>query len=134
MSRFIALLAFASVVAVVGCDHGPQMSEVTGVVTIDGNPVQKGSISFEPTDGHGFTAGATIEDGAYVAKVPPGEKRVRITGFEVVGQAPAYPNIPNSRMNDIVKDIVPPRYNSKSELKLTVEKSATTGNFDLKSS
>jgi hypothetical protein len=134
MPRSIVLLAIGCAFAITGCSRGPAMTKVAGVVTIDGRPLQKGSITFEPIDGRGITVGATIEGGSYVTEAMPGEKKVRITGFEVVGQVPAYKNVPNSRMNDVVKDIVPSRYNNNTELTLEVEESETTGNFELESS
>ena len=134
VNSWLPLGAVACVTLFAGCSHGPAMTKVVGVVTIDGKPLQNGSITFEPADGRGFTAGATIENGAYEAKAPPGEKRVRITGYEIVGQKPAYPNVPNCRMRDIVKDVVPPRYNRNSELTLSVGTSETSRDFYLKSS
>lgn len=129
-----AILVLAGIAAIAGCTRGLSMTTVEGEVTIDGKPLGKGSISFESTDGEGPTAGATIEDGKYLAKVPPGQKKVRITGFEVVGQVPAYKGRPDSPMRDVVKDLVPEKYNANTELTLSVESADTTGDFDLKSS
>lgn len=119
--------------AITGCG-GDGMTTVVGKVTVNGTPLTKGAITFEPIDGVGRTAGATIDGGNYETRVPPGEKRVRITGFEVTGQVPAYKGMKDSPMRDIVKEIVPDKYNIRSDLKLSVESSDTTGDFDLKSS
>lgn len=123
------MLSCASTIC--GCGHDPNLTRVEGTVTVGGKLLGKGSISFEPADGVGPTAGATIEEGKYTAKAPPGRKRVRITGFEVVGQVPAYPDRPDSPMRDIVKDVVPDAYNVKSELIRTIESSADTEDFAL---
>ena len=131
---YSTLIVFAVIVVIAGCSGGPVMTTVEGTVSVDGKPLGNGSITFEPADGQGRTAGATIEDGKYVAEVPPGQKKVRITGFEVTGQVPAYQGMPNSPMRDVVKDVVPEKYNAKSQLELSVDTSPTTGNFDLKAS
>lgn len=120
--------------ALTGCSRGPVLMTVEGTVTIDGNALGQGAITFEPVDGKGRTAGGTIENGKYTAQVPPGEKRVRITGFEVTGQKPAYPGKKDGPMRDVVKELVPPKYNVKSELTLNVDASPTAGDFPLKSS
>lgn len=120
--------------SVTGCGGGIEMTPVEGAVTIDGKPLQQGAITFEPVDGMGPSAGALIADGRYEAKAPPGEKKVRITGFEVIGQEPSRPGDPNSPKRDVVKELVPAKYNANSELTLTVEPSDTTGDFELKSS
>jgi hypothetical protein len=129
-----AILIMTIAATISGCSKGPAMTTVVGTVTIDGKPLEKGSIAFEPADGQGPTTGATIEGGRYAAKALPGQKMVRITGFEIVGKRPAYPGRPDSPMRDIVKDVVPEKYNSNSDLTLTVESSDTTGDFNLKSS
>jgi hypothetical protein len=128
----IWILTIAAIIS--GCNRGPAMTTVVGTVTVDGKPLEKGSIAFEPADGQGPTTGATIEGGRYTAQTLPGQKKVRITGFEIVGKRPAYPGRPDSPMRDIVKDVVPEKYNNNSDLTLTVESSDTTGDFDLKSS
>lgn len=128
---YTALVVAAVSILNTGCDKG--LSTVNGTVTVDGNPVQQGAIIFEPADGQGPTAGTTIEAGKYEAKTTPGDKKVRITGFEIVGQQPAYKGMKDSPMRDVVNDVVPEQYNRDSNLTLTVEKSGTTGDFALDS-
>lgn len=127
-------LCLVFVAGLTGCSRGPAMTTVEGVVTLDGKPIEKGAIIFEPANGAGRSAGATIENGNYTAEMPPGEKRVRITGFEVTGQVPAYKGRPDSPMRDVVKEIVPPKFNARSELTQSIDSSDTTANFDLKTS
>lgn len=131
--RSIALLVLFAAATVAGCG-GNGMSTVAGTVTVDGKPLEQGAISFVPADGEGPTAGATIEDGKYMTQAPPGQKKVKITGFEITGQVPAYKGMKNSPMRDIVKEIVPDKYNIQTELNLTIESTDTTGDFDLESS
>lgn len=127
-----AILVLVFGVIATGCG-GDGMSTVEGAVSVDGTPIQQGAITFEPSDGVGPTAGATIANGTYTAEVPPGQKKVRITGFEITGQVPAYKGMKNSPMRDVVKDIVPEQFNSQSELTFTVESSDTKGDFELNS-
>ena len=45
-----------------GCG-GPPRAKVSGTVTLDGQPVESGTISFYPTANSGPTAGGGIENG-----------------------------------------------------------------------
>jgi hypothetical protein len=80
--RFTTTLA-AGVLATVtlGCNHST--TTVTGQVTYEGRPVQKGAISFLPTDGHGPSCGGSIVNGRYTAQLLPGTKMVRIVEMKV---------------------------------------------------
>lgn len=79
-----------------------------GNVTIDEQPLNDGSISFEPADGAGPSFGAAIKDGQYEisnqSPLTPGKKRVRIRGSVKTGkQIPAGPPHPPSTMIDEVQ-------------------------------
>ena len=71
----------------VGC--GPS-TRVEGTVTLDGRPVNDGSISFAPADGTGPSFGAALTEGRFqVAAASPvtaGPKRVRIRGSMKTGK------------------------------------------------
>lgn len=56
---------------------------VTGQVTYEGKPVQKGAISFLPADGQGPSCGGSIANGRYTAQLSPGKKIVRIVETKV---------------------------------------------------
>ena len=71
--RLTRVCAFALALCMAGC-RGNGLTEIGGTVTYDGQPVQKGSISFLPFDGKGPTAAAIIADGAYSVKVALGRK------------------------------------------------------------
>src|SRR5690606_23516172 len=90
---------FASCLAV-GCSSGKGFEEfdVSGAATIDGEPIPTGTITFVAADGKTPTGGGVIKDGRYVAKVPPGEKKVLIVGNKLVGQEPEYQGVPDSPM------------------------------------
>lgn len=110
-SWLLMTIAMLIIVALPGCDNG--RATVTGQVTYQGQPVESGSINFEPLDGRGGTAGGTIENGAFrlsgAAGVVPGKKRVRITVMQKTGKrVPAGPMYPAGTMFDDVKVINPP--------------------------
>jgi hypothetical protein len=116
----------------VGCS-GNGLVQVSGEVTVDGNPLKNGTISFFSDTGEksGPTAGAAIKDGKYSAAVASGRKRVEIRGYQTVGQTRVAG--PESPLIDIVKDILPDQYNAKSELTCEIAASASPQNFALKS-
>src|SRR5690242_8413844 len=79
-----------------GCEGKPSGS-VTGSVTLDGQPVELGAISFIPVDGQAPTTGGPIQNGQYsVPKVPIGEMKVAISGSKVVGKKKLYEDQPDS--------------------------------------
>lgn len=127
------LLAACLIVApfAVGCGpSGPPMGEVSGTVTIDGQPAQTGSVAFFPTDGVSSTAGGPITEGKYTAKVPLGEAKVEIRVPREVGQKKLY-NTPDSPVASVFAETLPPKYNDQSELLYTVEKGRQEKNFEL---
>lgn len=102
-----------------GCSSNADVGQVSGTVTLDGQPLATGLIRFVPVDGQSPTADTAISDGAYSATVPPGDKRVEITSAKVVGKRKAY-DTPDSPMIDITGELLPARYNTRTELTLTV--------------
>ena len=101
-----------------GCGGGGlDRLPVAGSVTLDGNPLADGSITFIPT-GEGVTAGGKIADGQY--EIPrsdgpvPGSHQVRINASEPTGETIIDPagdiEVPQMR------SLIPPKYNVQSEL------------------
>ena len=109
----------AAAVLFAGCAK-PTTGTVTGKVTIDGVPAKSGSIAFFPVDGKSSTAGAEIVDGQYMAQVPPGASKVEIRVSKVVGQKKLY-NTPNSPIQPLLEEVLPPKYNDETELTLDVQ-------------
>jgi len=106
---------------------------VAGTVTMDGQPLESGSLTFNPADGQGATAGAVIQAGNFSAKVPPGSKLVQISSSKVVGQRKAYDDPNDQQMIDIVEDQVAPEFNTSSTLKCEIpEKGISTLAFEVK--
>jgi hypothetical protein len=113
-----------------GCSSGEGI--VNGEVTVDGQPLKQGIIRFVPVDGKSPTADAAIADGRFSATVPVGEKRVEISAPKVVGKQKMY-NTPDSPVVEEVAELLPARYNVRSELTMTVQKGSQEKRFDLKS-
>jgi hypothetical protein len=112
----LAVCGFAVVACLAGCSRSGGMTEISGTVSYDGQPVKKGMITFVPANGSGPTAAAKIAEGKYSLNVAPGEKLVRIEGYKVVGQRRYSPNNPNSRMVDMQEQFLPDCYNKTSGL------------------
>ncbi|MGY8768910.1 MAG: hypothetical protein ACKVH8_10855 [Pirellulales bacterium] len=129
IAQSILLLTLA---CFLGCGGEPSLPSITGKVTFDGQPIEVGSIMFEPVDGKGTTEGGTIENGTYTVSVTSGSKKVRITSPKVVGQRKMY-DTPDSEMIDITKELLPVHYNKKSNLTVTITEEDLEKNFDLTS-
>lgn len=103
------------------------MGKVTGKVTLDGQPTKDLQVSFNPKDANlGTTAvGYTKEDGAYELRYP-GDKTGAPVGEYSVSIVPA-------EIDDInaVRPVIPPKYNSATELSRTVVKGDNEFNFEL---
>ena len=132
-SRRILAAGWAAVtLAAAGC--GGTTGAVSGTVTYDGTPVEKGSITFLALDGKGPTTGGNIVDGHFAVKdVPVGPSKVVITGTQVIGEVPRY-NTPNSPTKKKVKQFLPEKYSDleKSELRYDVPSGSVEKNFELK--
>jgi hypothetical protein len=121
---------FCAVVAVAGCSSQESLPVVEGAVTLDGQPLESGLIRFVPVDGLTPTADATITGGKYSAQVPAGEKQVSISAPKVVGQQKMY-DTPDSPTADIVDELLPAKYNAKTELVFKVVPGTQTRDFAL---
>ncbi len=130
-SAWTAAVFAAAVGLVVGCSGEGASGEVSGTVTYDGKLVEDGAISFFPADGKGATAGSTIKEGKYSAsKVPVGNVKVSISGSKVVGKKKVY-DTPNSPEMPITEELLPAKYNTKSELTLEVKRGANEKSWEL---
>ena len=75
---------YATAVVLVGClgfvaGCGVSEAEVSGMVTMDKQPLKEGDIIFEESDKSKTPAAGKIVEGRYMLKVLPGSKIVRIT-------------------------------------------------------
>jgi hypothetical protein len=127
----MALAAAVLCTACAGCgdDEAPKY-DVSGEVTLQGQPLQSGTVSFFPADGQGPTAGAVITAGRYTAEVPPGPKKVEIRSPKVVGQRKLF-DAPDSPTSDITEEQVPAKYNTQTTLTADIQDDRDDLNFNL---
>jgi hypothetical protein len=118
--------------ATVGCSSDTGKGKVTGIVTLDDQPLKSGLIRFVPADGQTPTAEAMISDGKFSAEVPVGDKRVSISAPKVVGQRQTY-QTPGAPTVDVIEELLPARYNANSELTLNVAGGHQEAPFKLQS-
>src|SRR5690349_8349276 len=90
MRRHYAAILLAACLLALGCS-GDGLSEVSGTVLRNGEPVPEGAINFIPVEGNtGPGSGAVIENGKYHIRrdkgVSPGKNRVEIRAFRSGGR------------------------------------------------
>lgn len=119
LSKLIAetLLFSFSLLVLLGCggSDGPQRYEVSGEVTLQGKPLENGTIEFDPQDDPKIPGGAVIEKGRYTISaekgLPAGKYVVRIYATDQQGgeveEAPG-----ESRV--LAKELIPAEYNTES--------------------
>ncbi len=132
-SRLVGLCAAVALAAVAGCTAKKPV--LSGVVTLDGQPLDNGSVTFVPVAGDGQTAGATLgPDGRYRVELSPTKMKVVIRSPKVVGKRKMY-ETPDSPMVEIYDEVLPPRYSdqNKTELTVTVEPGENEKDFALTS-
>jgi hypothetical protein len=123
---FLALTLFC------GCGGSP-FSDVSGNVSFDGQPVNKGSISFLPADGRGPTAAAVIEQGRFSVRVLPGEFKVQICSYRKIGERHASEGDPASPIIDIDQQTLPDRFNTATTLTREIKAGRQQVDFPLTS-
>ena len=115
----------------VGCggpDH-PEVGRVSGVVTLDGQPLPEATVMFQPENGRASVAttdsagkySLTYLDGVPGAKLGPHTVIIRTEIPGEDGQPP------------IAKEKLPKKYHEQSELTADVKPGDNTFNFDLES-
>ena len=126
----------AVLVALVGCGDS-QRGAVSGRITLDGQPVDGGTVNFIPTsDSEGSAVWGEIKGGLYSLSggngSTVGQNRVEIrwpkkTGRRIPMAAPAPPDA----MIEQTIEAIPARYNTQSELHVEVQQGENTFNFEL---
>ncbi len=124
--RFVASIVTLGVIPLlIGC--GAESSDtvtVQGNITVDGKPIEQGSITFLSADGETPSSGGVIADGKYTAEVVPGEKTIMVLGTKVIGQELILEGVPDSGTRDKLETTTHPNYNAAQ---LTPLKASITG-------
>ena len=132
--RAVLLHLFFVLLLLPGCNGG-QRGEVSGQVTLNGEPVENGMIAFIPTaDRDAPSAWTKIIDGHY--QIPAiqgpgvGPCRVEIRWAKKTGrQIPAVP--PAGPVIEETREVVPQRYNLQSELEADIQAGENVADFKL---
>src|SRR5688572_28230018 len=138
-SRRKLSIALLSAALVAGCDQSPYgLAPVSGLVTLDGNPVPGAQVSFQPQGGSGNenpgpgSTGVCDSSGRYELKTirdepgaVPGPHAVRIYGPREAVSSGSDTDAPGR------KELFPPRYNFQTELTFEVPpEGSTTASFE----
>lgn len=121
-----ALLALA-----VGCGGGEPRGDVQGAVTFDGQPVAAGVVSFERTEATGPGRNVPIRNGTYDASgdagLAPGAYLVRISAGDPTAMAPGAEDDQHAPVH--YRPLLPPSWNTQSQLSVEVRDGGNTFNF-----
>ena len=122
-----------------GGQSGIERPAVSGMVLLDGQPIESGTISFVPAPGtKGPTAGGIIKSGKYSIVegdgAAVGTARVEISSSKMTGKMieVGSPMPPGTKIEETV-EAVPAKYNKSSTLTVDIKAGANTHDFDLMS-
>jgi hypothetical protein len=124
---FLRLLLGVTLLGLLGgCGDPLNRQEITGEVTLKGQPVEDGIIQFAPMDGQGTGDGASILNGKY--QIPrdkglsPGKYKVTLyAGIGRSGEGDASPDSPHAGLKPL-RERIPPEYNEQSKIVKEVTK------------
>jgi len=127
MKSFLWFIGIAVVLSG-GCGPSDPRLAISGSVQFAGQPLAAGTIEFAPV-GSGGQAGASINDGRFdipaARGLPPGDYLVRITAAPVslpTAMPPGPPGPESMKKPAAAADEIPAKYNSETELTVTVAK------------
>ncbi|QDU06987.1 hypothetical protein [Gimesia aquarii] len=128
----LALMCFVPYVFSVGCGGGagsdqPKLGTVSGVVTMDGQPLADVIVTFDPSQGRPSN-GKTNGEGKYELGYLRDTKGAVIGSHTVSITTPQEAPTPPGKT---YKDPIPAKYNSKTTLKEEVKEGDNTINFEL---
>lgn len=148
MMRMMAVMLGVGCLMICGCGDGSGLGNVSGQVTMDGQPLANVMVTFIPTGGGNASTGVTDASGRYQLVHPSGRgaelgtHTVRVTtvqtASDTLGDVPSdSEEYMRSQMGGqdyaqasrSVEELVPARYNTQSEL--TEEVTAGTNVIDL---
>ena len=129
---WLLLVALVAPAVPAGCgEAGPLRRAVAGSITLDGKPLPAGTIVFAPLDG-ATAAVADVRDGSYrigAGSGPAaGRYQVEVRAEAPTGKRVPHPDLPGETIEE-VRELVPPRYNARTELTVEVKPDAANA-FD----
>src|SRR5262245_3297796 len=124
----LSLFLFASLA---GCGDGK--GSVNGTVTLDGQPVATGTVTFVKSEGGLVREGAVIKGGSFQARVPPGRYKIEVNAQRVVGKRKQKGFSGEAEEVELTEELFPERYNTKTELSEEIKSGRNTVTLDLRS-
>ena len=118
------------VLVLAGC--GNATPTVTGLVTIDGQAVAQGAIVFIRNDGERAREGGGIVEGRYQSRMPAGTYKVEVNAPTVVGKRRDDTYGQAVEVN-VTEELIPERYNKKTELRAEIKSGGNELNWELRS-
>jgi hypothetical protein len=112
------MLPVLFVIALAGCNPSGCRVTIQGNVTMDGTPLDKGTMTFFPA-GSGVSSGGSIDKGRYTSELMPGQYVVQITANRETGKRIPSPYSGEPPAKEY-EQYIPARYNTKSELTIEV--------------
>jgi hypothetical protein len=132
--RFSArpLFWYLGLLALAGCGDGK--STVSGTVSLDGQPVDNGTITFVNSEGGKLIReGAVISGGKFEATVLPGNFKIELNSQKVVGKRTQKGFDGKDETLEISEEMFPDKYNVKTELTQEIKRGSNPITLDLKS-
>jgi len=115
-----------------GCgDSGPERGEVTGTVTLDGQPLAEATVEFQPQEG-APSYGETDAQGRYRLGYTP-EKPGAVVGKHTVSITTGRMKGPPGSQEE-VPERVPPEYNTESTVTREVQPGENVFDFPIQTS
>jgi hypothetical protein len=121
-----------------GCGSDPLgRHAVSGAVTVNGAPLEKGNVGFQPIEKGTTSGGAPIENGKYSVPrdkgLPVGKYRVSISAPTPGTGGEAQKNAPPGEPVPPPQELIPAEWNTSSEHTIEVtDKGPYVFNFDVK--
>jgi hypothetical protein len=127
LPQLFALGTFVSIV--MGCSKsGPELADVSGVVTLDGQPLSQAVVMFKPQRGRPSLA-ETDANGHYKLIYRADDAGARLGPHRV--SISTYKQADNYLVKKTIPERVPAKYNSNSTLQAEVKSGSNTMDFNL---
>jgi hypothetical protein len=116
------IASLVTIVPTVGCGPEANGRPISGAVTFQGKPLDRGTIQFSPAEGQETLSGGSIVEGRYELPaehgLEPGKYHVRVYSTE--GAAAASDELPGERIAPF-RERIPAKYNSQTTLTADVK-------------
>src|SRR4029453_19051616 len=106
MRHLLIPVLFAAVMSGCGGSDGPITYKVSGTITCDGEPIEKGYIIFHPAEPDDRAEGGDIVDGQYALRAMAGMKKVEIRGTRLTDEK-------GTKGEPLEENFLPARYNTE---------------------